>query len=276
MEGKHMKRNLLRVFLTAVALSAGSNAVPAKLEPGPTDGRPRVIVTSGGEIDDECSMVRFLLYANEWDGEAIVTSSSQYHWHEHKWAGDAIALRRTHHLWVDHCDLSACGDGLLDITNQSDYVAVSWTRFSKHHKTMLINSGTSQPEDMGHLNTTIHHCWFNGSDTRNPRAGYGKVHVFNCLYNGNDYGIGNIFQDCKGQRAIEGISFPMQEYYRYKFALNAAADGPEIVKAGAGLAEAFGKVTPLPVPGNGSVAINLKPKLWWSCAPVATISSRKF
>ncbi|UCF15561.1 MAG: DUF1593 domain-containing protein [Phycisphaerales bacterium] len=52
----------------------------AKLKPGPTDVRPRVIVTSGGEIDDECSMVRCLLYANELDIEGIVTSSSQYHW----------------------------------------------------------------------------------------------------------------------------------------------------------------------------------------------------
>lgn len=50
--------------------------------------KPRIIVTSDGEIDDKCSMVRFLLYANEWDIEGIVTSSSQYHWHGHKWAGD--------------------------------------------------------------------------------------------------------------------------------------------------------------------------------------------
>ena len=28
--------------------------------------RLRVIVTTDGEIDDECSLVRFLLYANEW------------------------------------------------------------------------------------------------------------------------------------------------------------------------------------------------------------------
>ncbi|QDU89259.1 hypothetical protein Pla175_26460 [Pirellulimonas nuda] len=33
-------------------------------------------------------MVRFLLYANEWDIEGIITSSSQYHWRGHKWAGD--------------------------------------------------------------------------------------------------------------------------------------------------------------------------------------------
>jgi hypothetical protein len=54
--------------------------------------KPRVIVTSDGEIDDECSLVRFLLYANEWDVEGIVTSISQYHWQGHRWAGDDWAL----------------------------------------------------------------------------------------------------------------------------------------------------------------------------------------
>ena len=52
------------------------------------NNKPRVIETSDGEIDDECSILRFLLYANQWDIEAIVTSSSQYHWQGHKWAGD--------------------------------------------------------------------------------------------------------------------------------------------------------------------------------------------
>lgn len=50
--------------------------------------KPRVIVTSDGEIDDECSLVRFLLYANEFDVEGIISSSSQYHAHGHRWAGD--------------------------------------------------------------------------------------------------------------------------------------------------------------------------------------------
>ena len=52
------------------------------------EARPRVIVTTDGEVDDECSLVRFLLYCNEWDVEAIITSSSQYHWRGHSWAGD--------------------------------------------------------------------------------------------------------------------------------------------------------------------------------------------
>lgn len=62
---------------------------PFSAEAGGSSGeRPRVIVLTDGEIDDECSLVRFLLYTNEWDVEAIVTTSSQYHWLGYKWAGN--------------------------------------------------------------------------------------------------------------------------------------------------------------------------------------------
>jgi len=48
--------------------------------PTPPPGtRPRVIATTDGEIDDRCSMVRFLLYANQWDIEGIIHSSSCFH-----------------------------------------------------------------------------------------------------------------------------------------------------------------------------------------------------
>jgi len=72
-----------RQFLAGVLL-----AFLATASHGASEGKTRVIVTSDGEVDDECSMVRFLLYANEWDIEGIVTSSSQYHWQGHRWAGD--------------------------------------------------------------------------------------------------------------------------------------------------------------------------------------------
>lgn len=42
--------------------------------------RPRVIVTTDGEADDRCSMIRFLLTCNEFDVEGLVNSSSQFHW----------------------------------------------------------------------------------------------------------------------------------------------------------------------------------------------------
>ncbi|MEP1445264.1 MAG: nucleoside hydrolase-like domain-containing protein [Paraglaciecola sp.] len=75
-----MKIKIYTLLLTVV-LSGISTVTHA-------DSKPRVIVTSDGEIDDECSLARFLLYSNEWDVEGIITSSSQYHWQGHKWAGD--------------------------------------------------------------------------------------------------------------------------------------------------------------------------------------------
>ena len=80
-----IKLKLYYFFVVLIALSISCNSQDTESAVGE---RPRVIVTSDGEIDDECSMVRFLLYANQWDIEAIVTSSSQYHWQGHSWAGD--------------------------------------------------------------------------------------------------------------------------------------------------------------------------------------------
>jgi len=57
------------------------------VEVPPPGTRPRIVATTDGEIDDRCSMVRFLLYANEWDIEGIVYSSSKFHWDGHSWAG---------------------------------------------------------------------------------------------------------------------------------------------------------------------------------------------
>lgn len=64
-------------------------------------GRTRVIVTTDGEADDRCSMVRFLLHSNDFEVEGIVNSSSQFHWvggegwhafHDPKWVGESIDL----------------------------------------------------------------------------------------------------------------------------------------------------------------------------------------
>jgi hypothetical protein len=59
-------------------------------------------------------------------------------------------------------------------------------------------------------------------------------------------------------------------YYLHDFALDSAADVPKAVKAGAGPAEAFGQVAPLPVPGNGAIEVAVRPTLRWTRAPAAT------
>jgi hypothetical protein len=56
--------------------------------PGPRPpAKPRVIVVTDGEIDDRCSMVRFLLYANEFRVEGLIYTSSRFHWLGHTWSG---------------------------------------------------------------------------------------------------------------------------------------------------------------------------------------------
>ncbi|MDE3197334.1 MAG: DUF1593 domain-containing protein, partial [Acidobacteriota bacterium] len=74
-------------LLIAASLSPFAIAQP----PGPrfpnTRVRPRVIVTTDGEIDDRCSMVRFLMYANEFQVEGLIYSSSRFHWLGQTWSG---------------------------------------------------------------------------------------------------------------------------------------------------------------------------------------------
>lgn len=49
--------------------------------------RPRVIVVTDGEIDDRDSMIRYLLYSNEFDTEALIYTSSRFHWLGNAWNG---------------------------------------------------------------------------------------------------------------------------------------------------------------------------------------------
>ncbi len=52
------------------------------------DNKTRVIVNTDGEVDDQNTLIRFLLYSDEFDVEGIVKTSSQYHAEDHNWAGD--------------------------------------------------------------------------------------------------------------------------------------------------------------------------------------------
>ena len=73
-------------------------------------------------------------------------------------------------------------DGLLDITNASDYVTVSWNQFINHDKVMLIGSSDSAPADRGKLRVTLHHNLFEDVGQRVARVRYGQVHIYNNFY----------------------------------------------------------------------------------------------
>jgi pectin methylesterase-like acyl-CoA thioesterase/pectate lyase len=112
---------------------------------------------------------------------------------------DNLSLRNARHVWIDHCSFDDGArpddtaaerlgrtvqhhDGLLDITQGSDLVTVSWNRFSRHAKTMLIGSGDRRTSDDGKLRVSLHHNWWDGVAERAPRVRYGRVHAWNNLH----------------------------------------------------------------------------------------------
>ncbi|MEU2545979.1 polysaccharide lyase family 1 protein [Streptomyces roseolus] len=116
-----------------------------------------------------------------------------------KSAYDTLWLRGARNVWVDHVTFSDKGhpdaaepmyfgrnflrhDGLLDITNGSDLVTVSWSRFTGHDKAMLIGNGDGVVTDRGKLRVTLHHNEFTGVVQRAPRVRFGQVHVYDNRY----------------------------------------------------------------------------------------------
>ncbi|MEU9287475.1 pectate lyase [Streptomyces sp. NPDC048275] len=116
-----------------------------------------------------------------------------------KTAYDTLWLNGATHVWVDHITASDEGhpdakeptyfarnylrhDGLLDITNGSDLVTVSWSRFAGHDKAMLIGNSDSATGDRGRLRVTLHHNEFDSVVQRAPRVRFGQVHVYNNRY----------------------------------------------------------------------------------------------
>jgi pectate lyase len=118
---------------------------------------------------------------------------------------DNVALRGATNVWVDHCSFTdgkrpdhgarvALGrpmqhhDGFLDITQQSNFVTVSYNHFQNHDKTHLVGSSDGQKLDDGKLKVTFHHNFWENTKERAPRVRYGEVHVYNNLYVGTASG----------------------------------------------------------------------------------------
>ncbi|WP_307845293.1 RICIN domain-containing protein [Planomonospora sp. ID67723] len=111
------------------------------------------------------------------------------------WNDDGIQVQYSTRVWLDHNSFSNGYDGALDVKRASDYVTVSWNRFSDHDKTMLLgHSDDNGGEDRGKLRVTYHHNWFDGTNQRHPRVRFGNpVHVYNNYYanvgSGGGYGV---------------------------------------------------------------------------------------
>ena len=106
---------------------------------------------------------------------------------------DSISIKGGTHIWIDHSSFQdgpetvekyfgrkyEHRDGLVDITNEADYITISYSTFENHNKTMLIGSSDSKISDEGKLHVTLHHNYFHNVVQRLPRVRFGQVHVYN-------------------------------------------------------------------------------------------------
>ena len=98
---------------------------------------------------------------------------------------DGFSIQGSSRIWIDHCEVYDAEDGNMDITDGSDYITVSWTKFrysstGDHNFSNLIAGDDS---DSGNYRITFHHNWWaNNVIERMPRVRFGDVHVFNNLY----------------------------------------------------------------------------------------------
>jgi pectate lyase len=97
---------------------------------------------------------------------------------------DSISVTNSaHHVWIDHNEFLPGYDGSLDIKRQSNYVTVSWNRFSGTDKSMLLGHSDGFTADIGYLKVSYHHNFFDAANQRLPRVRFGEpVHVYNNYY----------------------------------------------------------------------------------------------
>jgi len=137
---------------------------------------------------------------------------------------DAITINRSQDVWIDHCDLSSDRDhgkeyydGLVDMTNASEYVTVSWTQFRDHFQTSIIGADDIQAAvDTGHLLVTFAHNLFLRTYSHNPSIRFGHLHALNNYYltidGGGIFSRMNAVVLAEGNY-FDGVTLPLATHY---------------------------------------------------------------
>jgi len=111
---------------------------------------------------------------------------------------DGVTITRGQQIWFDHVTISdgdtpeslasdTRHDGALDIVRGSDYVTVSNSIFTKHHKNSLVGNGDSGRawSDAGRLHVTLTGNWWDHAYSRLPLVRFGQLHMYNNLVAGS-------------------------------------------------------------------------------------------
>ena len=129
-------------------------------------------------------------------------------------AYDLISVTGATHIWIDHCELSdgtnhdtlyppvpswdfggnpeiadqkiQHHDGLIDLTDGTHEITISYTYLHDHDKTGLVGNtdSASLTENPLVYGVTYHHNFYQNLRQRQPRVRFGRVHVYNNYYSG--------------------------------------------------------------------------------------------
>ncbi|MEN8905980.1 MAG: cellulose binding domain-containing protein [Clostridiales bacterium] len=176
---------------------------------------------------------------------------------------DGIQVDTSNNIWIDHCLITHCGDGVLDVRKNTSFMTVSWCTFVNNKR-----GPTFGWTDNTDFKVTMHHNWIKDMVMRNPVFDQGIGHFYNNLSENiskfghqargnarmlvensywdnvvNPYAArdsnsiievrGSIVKNSSGnQKSQGGTAFDPNSYYSYK--LDATEDVPNIVKSNAG------------------------------------------
>lgn len=111
---------------------------------------------------------------------------------------DNATLDNCQNVWIDHCEFRDGVDGNFDIKNKSNYISVTYTKFTylkapkaggsggtdDHRYSNLIGSSDSATGDRGTFKITFARCWWaSGCKERMPRVRFGQIHIINSYFN---------------------------------------------------------------------------------------------
>ncbi|CAO2821644.1 unnamed protein product [Amaranthus hypochondriacus] len=103
---------------------------------------------------------------------------THYGW-RNKSDGDGISIISSSHIWIDHCSLSRCHDGLIDVIRGSTAITISNNYMMHHNKVMLLGHNDEYIQDKNMQVTIAFNHFGEGLVQRMPRCRHGYFHVVN-------------------------------------------------------------------------------------------------
>ncbi|CAI0425973.1 unnamed protein product [Linum tenue] len=142
--------------------------------------------------------------------------------------GDGISVFGSTHVWIDHCSLSNCADGLIDVTYGSTAITVSNNYMTHHDEVMLLGHSDGFVRDKGMQVTVAFNHFGEGLIQRMPRYVQTELVVSTLWYKFNLYtGVVNNDYTHWLKYAIGGSAAPTINSQGNRFLVTRRAGAPE-------------------------------------------------